>query len=290
MEVEVKRIDHLGIVAGIIKDLGIIEIVNKHIGIDDQEEISAGEAIAGMIMNGLGFVSRPLMLTPQFFENKALDVLVKNDVAANHFNRHKIGRVLDRIGEYGCEKLFSTIAMETCIREKVDMTYGHNDTTSHSLTGDYDSDTDTELVYVTYGHSKSKRPDLKQVVQELMTSQDGGIPFMTKLWSGNASDSVILRERAIALMEEFSKSSNRCLVADSKLYAEKTAETLNKVNFITRVPSTLKLEQEYVIRALESSDEWTTIDNGYKLQEFSVDCYNITDQKWIVVYSEKARS
>jgi hypothetical protein len=33
----------------------------------DQEEISAGEAVAGMILNGLGFANRPLSLTPQFF-------------------------------------------------------------------------------------------------------------------------------------------------------------------------------------------------------------------------------
>ena len=88
-------------------------------------------------------------------------------------------------------------------------------------------------------------------MQELVISQDGGIPFMTKVWSGNASDSVILRERVNAIVEEFSKSSNRYLVADSKLYAEETAKTLNKINFITRVPSTLKLEQSYVSQALE---------------------------------------
>jgi transposase len=178
MEIDVKRIDQLGIVAGTIKDLGIIDMVNKQIGCDDQEEISAGEVIAGMILNGLGFVSRPLMLTPQFFENKALEVLIRKGMIPDHFNRHKIGRILDRIGNLGCEKLFSIVALESCRRESVDMRFGHSDTTSHSLTGEYDSDSDTERINVTYGHSKAKRPDLKQVVQELVTSQDGGIPLL----------------------------------------------------------------------------------------------------------------
>ena len=290
MEVEVKRIDHLGIVSGTIKDLDIVDMINKQVGSDEQEEISSGEVIAGMIMNGLGFVSRPLMLTPQFFENKALEVLVSNGVKSDHFNRHKIGRVLDRIAVYGCEKLFGIIALEACRRENIDMKFGHSDTTSHSVTGDYDSDSDTERISVTYGHSKAKRPDLKQVVQELVTSQDGGIPFMTKVWSGNASDSVILRERVNAIVEEFSKSSNRYLVADSKLYAEETAKTLNKINFITRVPSTLKLEQSYVSQALELPDRWSETNNGYRLQEFSVGCYGIVDQRWVVIYSEQART
>ena len=289
MEVEVKRIDHLGIVAGIIKDLGIVDMINSHIGCDDQEEISSGEIIAGMILNGLGFVSRPLMLTPQFFENKSLDILIRDGIKSKHFNRHKIGRVLDRISDYGCEKLFSIVALDACRRESVDMKFGHSDTTTHSLTGEYDSDSDIEKINVVNGYSKAKRPDLKQVVQELVTSQDGGIPFITKVWSGNASDSVILRNRAKALMEEFSKSNNRYLVADSKLYAEETAKTLNNIYYITRVPAALKLEQIYVSKAIESSDSWHTNTNGYKLQEFSVDCYGIENQRWVIIYSEQAR-
>lgn len=289
MEIEVKRIDHLGIVAGTIKDLGIIDIIDKQIGKDDQEEISSGEIVAGMILNGLGFVSRPLMLTPQFFENKALSVLIREGINSDHFNRHKIGRVLDSIGDYSCEKLFSIVALEACRKEDVDMRFGHSDTTSYSLTGNYDSDSDTERINITYGHSKAKRPDLKQVVQELVASQDGGIPFITKTWDGNASDNIILRERAKKLMEEFDKSNNRYLIADSKLYAEETAKTLNKINFITRVPASLKLEQAFVSQALKATTLWNSVGKGYKLQEYFVNLYYIQDQRWIIVYSEQAR-
>src|SRR6266403_501690 len=63
----VERLDHLGVVASVIKDLGIVEMVDARLGLHDQEEITAGEAVAGMILNGLGFSDRPLTLTPQFF-------------------------------------------------------------------------------------------------------------------------------------------------------------------------------------------------------------------------------
>jgi hypothetical protein len=33
------------------------------LGLHDQEEITAGEAVAGMILNGLGFSDRPLTLS-----------------------------------------------------------------------------------------------------------------------------------------------------------------------------------------------------------------------------------
>jgi transposase len=285
----VKRLDHLGIVAGIMKDLGIAKMIDELLGVDKQEEVSAGEVIIAMVFNGLGFVSKPLMLTPQFFEHKPLEILIRDGIEPEHFNRHKIGRVLDSISEYGCEKLFSTIALNACQTEKINLSVGHCDTTSHSLTGEYDVDSDTERIRVTHGHSKAKRPDLKQVVQELMTSRDGGIPFATKVFSGNASDSVILRERAEAVVEGFGKGSGRCLVADSKLYCEKSAKTLNKINFVTRVPSTIKLTETYINQSLEKPNLWQHMEKGYKLQEFAVDCYGIEDQRWVVVYSEQAR-
>ena len=68
--VTVERLDHLGIIAGVIKDLGIIEMIDTRIVPDDREDITTGEAVAGMILNGLGFSDRPLSLTPQFFANK----------------------------------------------------------------------------------------------------------------------------------------------------------------------------------------------------------------------------
>jgi hypothetical protein len=79
----VERLDHLGVVASVIKDVGIIEMIDARLGLHAQEEIPAGEAVAGMILNGLGFSNRPLSLTPQFFANKPLDLLFRPGVCAD---------------------------------------------------------------------------------------------------------------------------------------------------------------------------------------------------------------
>jgi transposase len=71
--VTVERLDHLGLIAEIIKDIGLIDMINARLVPDRQEDITPGEAVAGMILNGLGFANRPLSLTPQFFANKPLD-------------------------------------------------------------------------------------------------------------------------------------------------------------------------------------------------------------------------
>ena len=59
-EVEIKTINHLGIVAGIIDELQIQEIINQEIGIDPQEIVNSGEIVKAIILNGLGFISQPL--------------------------------------------------------------------------------------------------------------------------------------------------------------------------------------------------------------------------------------
>jgi len=99
--IKVERLDHLGIIAGVIKELGIVDIIDRRIPPDGQQEITTGEAVAAMIINGLGFSNRPLYLTPQFFENKPMALLFREGVEAEHFNRSKLGRSLEALYGYG---------------------------------------------------------------------------------------------------------------------------------------------------------------------------------------------
>ena len=115
--VSVERLDHLGVVASVIKDLRIVEMLDARLGLHDQEEITAGEAVAGMILNGLGFSDRPLTLTPQFFANKPLDRLFREGVDAEMFNRFTLGRTLDEAHAYGCDLLLSELALAVCSQE-----------------------------------------------------------------------------------------------------------------------------------------------------------------------------
>jgi transposase len=66
-EIEVKNLDHLGLVAGIIDEIGIVEIINEQVSIERGEIVTAGQVVKAIILNGLGFVSRSLYLFTQFF-------------------------------------------------------------------------------------------------------------------------------------------------------------------------------------------------------------------------------
>ena len=131
----VERLDHFGLIMSVIKDLRFIEMLDARLVPDKQEALTPGEAVAGMILNGLGFSNRPLSLTPQFFANKPLDLLFHEGVHADLFNRFKLGRTLDEVYGYGCDLLFSELALAICTQEGIDPRFNHLDTTSFSLRG-----------------------------------------------------------------------------------------------------------------------------------------------------------
>ena len=93
--VRVERLDHLGLIASTIKDLGLIDMIDARLAPDEQEVLTPGEAVAGMILDSLGFAKKPLTLTPQFFANKPLDLLFRQGVHAEMCNRFKLCRMLD---------------------------------------------------------------------------------------------------------------------------------------------------------------------------------------------------
>jgi transposase len=285
--VRVERLDHLGLIASVINDLGLVSMIDARLKPDDQETITPGEAIKGMILNGLGFANRPLSLTPQFFAGKPLDLLFRPGVEADMFNRFKLGRTLDEVNTYGCDLLFSEIALAVCQQEAIDQRFNHLDTTSFSLTGDYVPESDQQAIVITHGYSKDHRPDLKQVVLELMVSQDGGVPLVSQTWEGNASDNQIFQDRAKALLSTFEHSPTpRYLIADSKLYSEANATALKPLGFITRIPDTLKLVSQVIRQALRQ-DTWQRVDDTTRYHRLEL-CHYGMAQRWLVVCSEAA--
>jgi transposase len=283
----VERLHHFGLIVSVIKHLRLIEMIDARLVPDAQEEITPGEAMAGMILNGLGFTNRPLSLTPQFFANQPLDLLFREGVHAEMFNRFKLGRTLDAAYEYGCDLLLSELALGVCDQEGIDRRFNHLDTTSFSLSGAYVPDSDEQAITITHGYAKDHRPDLKQAGLELMVSQDGGVPFVSKSWDGNASDTKIFQERAEALIATFKNAPTpRYVVADAKLYNEENATHLNHLGLITRMPGTLKLVAQVIAQALRW-DAWQELDATTRSQRLELGHYGMA-QRWLVVSSQAA--
>ena len=135
--IEIKNLNHLGIIAGIIDEIGIVEIVDEQLGTDLKEIVSPGIIIKAIILNGLGFVARPLYLFPQFFEDKATEHLLGKGILPQNLNDDKIGRVMDKCYSYGISELFLLIALAAAKKYQINLDYSHLDSSSFSVHGEY---------------------------------------------------------------------------------------------------------------------------------------------------------
>ena len=88
-EITVSNLDHLGLIAGLVDEIGIVQKINELIGEQPGEIVSPGQAVKAMIINGLGHVWAPLYLFPKFFEGKAIEHLIGEGIQASHLNEYK---------------------------------------------------------------------------------------------------------------------------------------------------------------------------------------------------------
>src|SRR5579859_352467 len=93
-EISTQQIDHLGIVAGICQQIDLIGQIDQLVG-PNGRKVSVGQAIQAMVRNGLGFVNRPLYLTPEFYTNKPVELLIGPRIEAQGLNDDCLGRALD---------------------------------------------------------------------------------------------------------------------------------------------------------------------------------------------------
>ena len=111
MEIQVKNLDHLVILAGIVDQIGLVEEIDRRIKPHPQQIITTGQVVKAMILNGLGFVSAPLYLFSEFFVGKATEHLLGEGIKPEHLNDDRMGRALDSLSNQGLTSLFTSIAI-----------------------------------------------------------------------------------------------------------------------------------------------------------------------------------
>jgi len=139
-EYDTKRIDHLGIVAGICQEIDLVNMIDETLPTASNRNVSCGEATLAMVLNGLGLTGRALYLMPEYMENKPVDVLIREDLVASDFNDDTLGRGLDELFQAGITEMFASIAAQAVTVYDLEIEFAHTDTSSFSLSGEYESE------------------------------------------------------------------------------------------------------------------------------------------------------
>ncbi len=286
-----KDLGHLGMVSAMCKELKIAQIIDQAIPTSLDKKVSVGNLVVGMILNGLGFFSRALYLTPKYFADKPVERLIGKGVQAEHLNDDALGRALDQIYEFGTTELYSEVATNAVKELGLKSRSAHLDSTSFHTDGEYNSQeelaADSKLVKVTKGYSRDHRPELNQIILNLISENQAGIPVFMKAASGNATDKEgfgnIVKDH---ISELKNWTEIEYLIADSALYTKETIAELNdKHLFITRVPESIKEAKEAINEA--ELVEFRQIDENYSYI-VKTSNYGEVEQRWLIVKSKEA--
>lgn len=317
--IEVEDIDHLGIIAGIIDDIGIVDIINEKVGEHPLEEVSAGHVVKALILNCMGFLSAPLYLFHQFFIGKATEHLLGEGIEAAHLNASRIGRVLDQLYNYGIGTLFMTIAIAAVKKFGVSLASAHGDSSSFYVHGEYEteeteeseglqecqppesspavescteSESDFIPLEIVRGYSRDHRDDLKQFTLNLITSTDGDIPLGLRIGNGNEVDTKVL----VPFMKQWRESWEdlggqppQVMAADAALFTKENLEILGELPWISRVPASIGEAKQ--LMQTQPSEQLQAFElprlQDYRFQELC-STYGGVKQRWLLIESQCA--
>ena len=291
IEYETERIDHLGIVGGICKQINLIEIIDESILMPMNRKVSCGQAVQAMVLNALGLTGRALYLMPEYMRNKPVDLLIGEGLEADDFNDDALGRGLDEIQQAGVTEVFARVASKAVEVFEVESKYNHLDTSTISVHGKYESEAarhsveKMEAVEICHGYSKEKRPDLKQVVTTLITSQASALPLWLEVLDGNSSDKESFPKTVKAYCKQLEEGETPWFVMDSAAYKKENLVEWEKIGWVTRVPETVGAAKA-LLQAVDK-EAMEDVGNGYRICPLC-NTYGGVRQRWLVVYSQQA--
>ena len=252
-------VQFLPIVKEYARRIGLIDTINQMV--DTKMELQPGEVVLGMVLDTLSGRS-PLYRLKHFLDEKDIELLLGKNISIDQFTDHNIGRALDKIFEAGTQKIFGQLSQNAVGGFQIKPTGAHYDTTSVSVYGDYDM-TD-EPFEITYGHSKDKRPDLKQFLVEMLCV-DRNIPLFGATRDGNASDKTLNNELLSTISKHMAnhglEENAFVYVADSAFVTKDNLKKAGiKTKFVSRLPATYK-ECNRAVQEAVTSNQWIDIGN-----------------------------
>jgi Domain of unknown function (DUF4277) len=147
--IEVYPVHHLPIIKAYADQLGFVGLINHHV--PTEMDVDAGTVVLGLVLDTLSGRS-PLYRLEEFFAHQDTELLLGKALPPHAFTDDTVGRVLDRLYDFGTMRLFTACAVRAAARFGLERRYGHFETTSRNVWGDDQFAEEQDLPFrVTYG-------------------------------------------------------------------------------------------------------------------------------------------
>jgi transposase len=176
-----------------------------------------------------------------------------------------IGRALDRLFDADRAAILTDVVVAAVREFDVALDELHNDSTTVSFCGQYRAAQGRKLrgqraPAITYGYSKDRRPDLKQLLLILTTADDGGVPLQFRCEDGNTNDAPTHQETWDFLCKATGRT-DFLYVADSKLCNRPAMDHIHYQGgrLVTVLPRTRLEDREFRKWIQTNAPDWALV-------------------------------
>ncbi len=253
----------LPILNRILERMRLEEFLEAYLPREDRRtKVPAARGLLVLLKNIL--LSRePMYGIGEWAASFAPDLLGLTPEQLRGLNDDRVGRSLGRLFGCGFASLTLAVAAHTVRKFAVGLDQLHNDSTTVSFFGAYREAAEEKTKHgqptlaITYGHSKDRRPDLKQLLYTLTVSGEGAVPVHFATASGNVTDDTTHRVTWDFLCE-LTGRRDFLYVADCKLAARKNLRYIARHGgrFLSVLPRTRKEDAAFRQRLLEETLPW----------------------------------
>ncbi len=193
-----------------------------------------GLAVKAMILNALGFSSRPLYLSSEFFENKPVETLLGQGLEASDLNDDSLGRALDALFQADVTTVFAKVASHTFRWMGIPHTFVHLDSTTLSLHGQYFTNNFNDIPMNPFPFTSQKAtqkiniPNSNKLVCSMICATKPRCLWWMEALDGNASDKTSFSgKRLEAYLQQVNPAQTPCFfIVDSAFYTEENLREL----------------------------------------------------------------
>ena len=271
----------------VLRRIKLLDVIDAIVHDDPRSKVSTSDCVAVML-SAIFVGDHDLYGVRERLERYDMPTIMRDPgFSIQEFPEERLAKAMDDLWAAGPEKLMFAIATQVITAFRLDTRYFHFDTTSLTCYGDYEIEDkvlsgEGELPpWVTYGHSKDHRPDLKQFMFGMMLTGDG-IPVLGEVLDGNRSDTAAAADYFARLRHLVADPREVVCVADCKAWSGTVLTMIQRehMRLLSRLPRNHKVHSEIMSRAwkpdgtvvVPNKRRISAPDERYEFMGFDVDC------------------
>lgn len=221
LDLRTERLGPLPIINHFIERLDLEKLLERFVPTNDKRVRLPYSKGLGVLLRSILVEREPIYRQQETVISFVPEAFGLSKELIRHVGDDAVGRSLEKLFDADRGTLLTELVVSMAKTFEVSFEELHNDSTTIRFCGQYRDATGRSIrgkraPFITYGHSKDHRPDLKQLLFILTTTTDGGVPLQFRCEAGNTNDSRTHEETWEALCQ--ATGDTRFLyVADSKL-------------------------------------------------------------------------